>query len=421
MKLLLDNTLIHRVQHVLESPSNSAIKSVDALGLFHLAEHILFGKEVVISSVEPEATLQRTAGVVEKLRSRGIFDGNDGGPALRFENYSEAECTEACRAAGWGVLEEVQSLDRNQLAALGRLADHAIRPQGIATPPIASWLTDPSFLKQPIETVANYASLKSSGSYALTMFLCPPLFNVLAGLHKRRRLSDNEAAAIGALIRVNVNQQLAGLRSGLVYAPAPKRALISQATDRLFRHQVERAIQQEIAESRTGLPKTLASLSNRTLLPLPMFAFHALRNERLGSPDLILDAARARRNDAWVVDVRNWLDYWEDLNADSDDKRRLAAIGELDRLAADVQAALRGVDTSVLASLQLNPKVATNPLTNEVELSFLEMPKVPDLIRRLSSRERHKRQFVAALTSELVLDEELGSRILQQLHRSVNA
>src|SRR2546423_15093350 len=107
MRLLLDNTLVHQIGRVLNSPIESAIRNVDALGLFHLAEHILFADDIIVSSFESNATFERTANILATLGESGLIERGPDTLFFRLEAFTESEYRAACEAAGWRVLDEL--------------------------------------------------------------------------------------------------------------------------------------------------------------------------------------------------------------------------------------------------------------------------------------------------------------------------
>jgi len=416
MRLLLDNTLVHQVGRVLDSPIESAIRNVDALGLFHLAEHILFAEDVIVSNFEANSTFERTASILAILEEAGLIGRESGSSFFRLEAFTELEYRAACEATGWRVLDELMGLTARGLTTLGKFADEAVRPEGIAPPPLDSWLSDPHFLAASPGRIASLASLKATASVELTILSCPPLFTALKSVRaKTKHGRERQAAAVAAITRVCLNQELAKLRSA-VYAPAPQRARMSHVVDSLFRHKLERKIEQEVLRtSRGDLERVSSWFRGSALLPLPLFALHALRGKPLGSPRAILEAARLMRDDSEIKGVRHWLGKLEDQEASSRGKIRSTAFGELNRLAEEIASHLSGRKFPVFADLLNGGSFTVAPHSGEWEYS----PPMVEFLELLSRRYRRQRRFLAAIAEELATDEQLGGAILQQLGRSL--
>lgn len=414
MRLLLDHTLVHRVGRVLDSRDASAIRSVDALAIFHMAEHILFADEVIVSSFEPNPTLDRTAGILTKLAKLGVAsDGRTTPSLLRLEPFNEEEHLAACKEAGPGVLDELVGLSGRQLGAVGRLADDAARPEAIAPPALDTWLADSQFLDAPPDRIAHLASLQAPGSFELTVVLYPSLFEWLKGSQsKSARTRKIHAAAVGALIRVHINQEIATLRSAK-YAPSPQRTRISHMIDGLFRHMLEHRIQEEVQRlGHRKLRGALSLLSGPDFLPLPLFVFHALRGKALGSPIAVLEAARAMREDPETVRIRKWLAQLEDQSSSLENNDRSVVLQELNSLADDVASPRQ--DTLGMVARLLTPPLATKPEGGmEIGLSA----PLAGLLEMICRRDRRQRRFLAVVADGLATDKKLGGRILKQLGR----
>jgi hypothetical protein len=127
---------------------------------------------------------------------------------------------------------------------------------------------------------------------------------------------------------------------------------MSHIVDNLFRHKLERKIEQEVIRTGRGdLKRVLSWFRGSALLPLPLFALHALRGKPLGSPQAILEAARLMRDDSEIKGVRNWLEELEDQDSSPHGEIRSTAFGELNRFADEIAARLSGKKFPVWADL----------------------------------------------------------------------
>jgi hypothetical protein len=106
MRVLLDNTLLHRVGTVLDSEPGSAVKAVDALALFHMAEHILFSDGILVSNFALNPTYQRTQEVVKSLVKEGFLAGESRAPLASIEEFSAEDYSSACRRAARNLAEK---------------------------------------------------------------------------------------------------------------------------------------------------------------------------------------------------------------------------------------------------------------------------------------------------------------------------
>lgn len=415
MKLLLDNTLIHRVGHVLDSRRGGAIRPVDALALFHMAEHVLFSDDIIVSDFEAAETRERTGAVVDSLAAAGITLVHDGASLIRIEQFTEAEYAAVCADAAPMVVAELTGLRAAEIEHLGQWADDAARPKGRPIPTLETWSRPEAQLPDSAQRRAELLADRAGGAFELMVLDCQPLHHRLQELwQENRSLRPKAAAAITVLIRASVNQALAQKRSAL-YSPAPARVQVLGAANTLWRHRLEKVIRNLVTEQSKLPGRLLAELTSLDQVPLPLFAFHALRGARAGSPQALLEAARAARDDAEVRAVRKWLSRWESKSLSVDSRQRFEALAELRRWESELQRILKA-DPGIVSSLRTGGSIDVNPETGEMSWSP-PIPTLGELWSAVVERHRKQHQLLVAMTLELASDGELGGRIIRQLDR----
>jgi len=408
MLTLLDNTLIHRIGVVLESPAGAVVQESDILAVFHLVEHILFSEGLSVSTFERSETQERTAAIAEGLSSVGVS-----AQLLTLTPFSRETYADACRAASWTILDHLVDLSAEDLRKTGKLADESARPSGM--------LPWPFHLVESMDEETNNASdgeLWGSGAFRYTL-RNKALHSRLLKLNEDSALFDSfQIAALTALFRININQELARGQSSL-YAPAPQRARLGFRFDGLIRYRIER-LMEDLAIQR--LPDPLTSLIGRLhrldSLPLPALAIHFLRDSSAQSPQELIEAACKARSTPGVIKVRKWLTDWEAKMASADPTERLTALNMLESWAADLKSILSPDNPSVIASLRPGISVEFDQLSGNpsVAADFGDWGEPVARLRRLLKRDR---RFLAAVSTELATDTSLGAFLLRSINRTV--
>lgn len=405
MKTLLDNTLIHRIGVVLESPVGAIINEQDVLAIFHFVEHILFSDGLSVSTFERSETQERTAAIVAALSTEGVSE-----ELLRLVPFSVEKYAAACESASWSILDELVDLSPADLRQIGKLADESARPSGISP-----W---PFHLVGNLSDDKNSPELWGSGAFLYTL-RNEALRSRLLKLNEESALFDShQIAALTALFRVKINQELARLESSL-YAPAPQRARLSFSFDVLMRYRIERLIGDlALHRKQDSLRSLLDRLHRLDSLPLPALAIHFLRESRVHSPQELVEAACKARSTSNVTWVRGWLGEWEGKLASDDPEVRLSALNMLESWSSDLSSILSPNTSSVLASLRPGISVEIDQLSGNPSLAA-EVGDWGEPLARLRRLLRRDRRFLAAVSSELATDTALGAFLLRSINRTL--
>jgi hypothetical protein len=414
MRLLIDNTLLHRIGSVLDSRPTDAVRAADALALFHFLEHLLFADQIIVSSFQAEPIMERTAMVLDSLETCGLIVSSDcdsgSGLSATHESFTELEVATASERASWQVLGELTVLDQNGLEELGKLADETSRPDSgrddvrLFNDLAANESTEPG---QP--TLAHPRAGGSATAYAAQT---NPALRARLGEIKRAAgtLSPSTSHALGVLFRSHINAEMGRLREA-VYSPSPTRAQLARKTDRLFRHRMEALIAETIVASSTSSSAVLRSLMVRESFPLPLLALFYLRKREVGSPHGLLQFARELRDIAEVREVRKWLVKWERAVMSDDLDVRAKTERELELIARDIHQ-----DTTTEAVLRFG--VELNPNTfGGVSFGF-DLDKVWIALRDMVTCYQRRRVLLAAVARHAILSD-VGVQIMEQLARSI--
>jgi hypothetical protein len=290
MKLLLDNTGLHRAQVVVSASADQSISLADALALLQLAEHIMFSEGMIVSDFElphiRETTAEAIAGLADHGCIAAVADVADGKALLSVEAFSNSDYEEACHRAAPSIQEDLQLLDATALVRARRLADFSTKPLGVKAPAMEKWVARPWLVEVRRALADTALQGKAWGAYDFIVATHDPIYRLVQDLGRatRRKARFSLAMVLDVVFRVAINEQLSRLR-GCTYSPAPQRANVTHETDHLFRHAVERLLQTTADDHEV---ETSSRLINRIVsqerLPLPMFALHFLSTEKTGSP-----------------------------------------------------------------------------------------------------------------------------------------
>jgi hypothetical protein len=328
-----------------------------------------------------------------------------------------------------GIVHELTDCDTKSLEEWGRDADQTTRPDRVEIPDFDKWISD-NFDSRPDTTeLTELKEGRALRAYQYMILECPSLRDKICSLRKQAgKLSAELRGAISVIFRVQINQELARKKLA-VYAPAPQRCRIVRRSDQrqqqqaerrirraegLYRHELQR-LRDEVAEKHgmVNPSKLLDKFQRLDSLPLPSFAFHALKDCKAGSPQLILAAAREMRDTKEIKSVRKWLRAWERRYASVEESGK--ALRELQQQGKELSEHLSGKKHGIFASLRpgswsIDP-VWLTPTYN--------LPPLGEIVQPLWRRFNKQRLFLAAVSEELATDRELGSRILEQLGRYV--
>lgn len=415
MRLLLDNTALHRVHVVMSTPSaKQAIAPQDAIAFLHFAMHIMFSDGMLVSSFEIPSIQQTSAEAVSRLKSHGCINLPDGQLLLSSENFSEKHYAEVCHNAASSIQEDLQLLDPTTVSRLERLADFTTKPLGVTFPAMEKWITRSWSLSQRHEVLGTALHRKALGAFDFIVASYDPIYRLVRGLAAKSsgaRKQFSLAMLLDAIFRIAINEELSRLRC-CTYAPAPQRAKLTHEIDHLFRHALHGRIRAALAD---GPRESASQLIRRAIaveqLPLPTLAIHFLGMRRARSPSELLNAARELRDCSNVVLLRNWLRRWQTVYNSSAIEFKEKAVREM----TDLKESLGIPDEAVGLYSVLRPQ-ATSVTDRRARCS----PALSDFstpIAKLFARLSRRRVFLAALTRKVTCDRQLGVLICRLVGR----
>lgn len=327
---------------------------------------------------------------------------------LSSEDFSDADYAVACHNAAPSIQEDLQLLDPATVTRAGRLADFSTKPLGVTSPAMEKWITRSWSVSERRDILSTALQEKARGAFDFIVAFHDPIYRLVRNLASESRGAKKQfslAMLLDVVFRVAINGQLAKLRR-CTYAPAPQRANVTHETDHLFRHALERMIQETASD---GQQKATSELIRRIIaverLPLPMLAIHFLGTRKTSSPLGVLDVARDLRDTPDVVWLRKWLSKWESIYNSSDlDSQERAA-----REIADFRDSLRALDERTSLFSVLRPEVTSSP-DGSMGMSF-DLTGFSTPVAKLFAKLSRRRVFLAALKREVLSDQELGARI----------
>lgn len=417
MITLIGNTHIHRAGEVLGRSSGETISASDALAVFHIAEHILFAEKITISDYEPSKTNERTRQILDTFAEHGVTYGDDKDSIFKIEHFTADEYSLACEKAALGICEDLTLMNSRELSKLGNFADERTRPDGIQVPMFNSWITDQA--NTPLEDEKRNKLIKNRarGAYELITRDSALVRNTIRSLCKKKdRLTKPQLAALSVIFRLNINQQLAVQLSG-VYSPAPQRAKVAIRNEELFRHRLERIIQDAVlSDSQKATPQLLLKFMALQTLPLPLFALRLLGDAKVHNPRDLIEYARTLRDTKKVTAVRKWLLKWEDKLKTPD--KSFSAIAELNKWRTELLNMIECNEDSLLSLLRPEVKIDVNAYfgNQAIHLPLFSAMDVVSLIFRRISKQR---LFISTTAKSLLSDPDLGQKVISILGMSI--
>jgi len=336
MKSFVDNTTIHSIHRILDLYNKSKpIRQIDAITLLHFTEQILFSEKMEVSTFETSEIYDVTQNTFYMLEKLGCINSSENNKILELKDFTNEEYSKACINAAPIIQEDLQTLDKESLKLFCKLADESSRPIRKDISVLDKWLYKP-WNKQKIDDVIEKAlDKKAMGAFDYTMASNQGLHHQFLTLTKEVKKSSELPQIlnfISIFFRVAINQQLAKTRNS-IYSPAPQRANAIQSTDKLFRHSISKIIEDQVRKEKIAFPsKLIDKIQKDEILPLPLFAIHFLRKEKIKNPIELLESASILRNDKEVKEIRNWLSKWELLYGSNDLNERKKSIDKLNEI-----------------------------------------------------------------------------------------
>lgn len=417
MIALIGNTHVHRVGDVLDQRPGATISASSALAVFHIAEHILFADQIAVSNFELSKTNDRTLQVLTVFAEHGVTHGDDEDDIFKIEPFTTDEYGAACREAVSGICEDLALLTPTELTLNGRLADERTRPDGVQVPLFNSWISDQADTPLDDEKRSELVENRAHGAFELITRESSPVRNAIRSLcNKKGRLTKAQLAALSVIFRLNINQQLASQLSG-VYSPAPQRAKVAMRSERLFRHRLERIVQDLVGSKKEkATPELLLRLMDLQTLPLPLFAIRLLADTKARTPRDLIECARNLRDTKSVIAVRHWLQEWEDKLRTTD--KSWSAITELSKWRADLVKMIECNEDSLLSLLRPEIKVEAGAQFGSQSISF-SLLSAKDAVSLISRRVGNQRIFIATTARRILSDADLGKKMIAKLGMSI--
>jgi len=417
MRAFLDNTGVHRIYTIINSPHNSApIREVDAVALLHFAEHILFADTLEISEFESDKTREITNKTIELLKGLGCIEDSNNKTFLSTVDFTENDYAKACILAAPKIQEDIQTLNPEILVKYCSLADEATKPIGITTSVLDKWITQ-EWPKQKREEIRNSAlDLKAKGAYDYILASNDGLFHqfkaLTEGIKNSAKLSQI-TLYFDVFFRIAINEELARQRKG-IYTPAPQRAKVVNESDQMFRYAICKEIEKKISDSSIKFPsKLLEKIKREQILPIPMFAIHFLRNKKIKSPISMLECAGKLRETPELEDLRKWLTKWENLYGSTNIKAREKALQKLKEIEADLSLAQ---EKWPLFSVFRGDISHAPDGTTSFGFDFSDMG---NLLAKLFTKFSRRKIFLSMLHKEFSIEKEIGADINRLIGRAI--
>lgn len=418
MKTLIDNTALHRIYMAIEGEdATKPVRQIDAIGLFHIAEHILFSEEIEVSYFEIDHIRETTSKILGILKNNDCITTTDGKEALKGTEFTIGQYAKACDAATPKILEDLSSLDQSSVKGWFKFADEATQPIGIRGSQLDKWVLEDRGKDERRAIASDALQRKASGSYDYVVGSNDALYGqikAMASTYDSYYRKVALAAFLDPFFRVHINKELANIR-GSIYSPAPQRATIIRKCDDLFRFGIEKRIIENIKEYTEGPASNfIKKLIEKEFVPLPMFAIHFLRRKKASSPIQILRAAlELRENDSDLKAIRSWLSKWENLYVSNNLKKREKAHSELSYIAKILKPdKSRAKLTSILRG-----KATISP-----DGSFSYEPDfagMGEAFSRLFSKLSRPQIFISCLRREFSFENSIGADIFNMLNRPI--
>ncbi len=423
MKTLIDNTTLHRLNKIIDQQnSSSPLYLNDAFSLLQFAEHILFADSMEVSAFAEARIWDISEGTIEMLRAMGIITGDNDQPLLTPVEFSNTAYVRACEEAAFQILDDFLSLDIETLKQIGRLADDTTRNTGVISPSLLKWITkewtskERNSLKGRLEEKGGSYFQTSDGPTDYTICTSEPLYEQLRIMSTQIHRSHKEIAfGMDVFFRVAINQILASQRNAH-YSPSPQRARIVYASDQLFRYILEKEIERvAYSTQRESSSKFLENFRRQEVLPLPLFAIHYLRKQRIQNPMQLLESARELRDNPEVKGIRKWLAEWESAYGSSDLEKRQKVFSYLHELSKNLETTFQKPRFDLLS-------IFRGEISIEPGGSFSLKPDFAGLLNNLAvlfRRFSRRRILLATMTKELAFDAQLGKDLVKIIGRAI--
>ncbi|MHA1989182.1 MAG: hypothetical protein ACW98D_21370 [Promethearchaeota archaeon] len=413
MNIFLDNTAIHRISNAVKgTDATLPISRMDAVTLLHLAEHILFSDTIEVSAFELQHIQDTTYETIKLLEEQDCISSEDK-ISIDIVDFLPYKYKNACDNAASKILEDLITINEDTLTRWCSIADESTKPLGIRGSQLEKWIAQEFNESERNKFVEESLNRKANGSFDYIIASKDAIYGQLKALTHNLKTSrdlSNISAFIDVFFRVNINRELANIRSS-IYSPAPGRAITIQKSEQLFRYEVEKKIENSIKSIPSNF---LNNILQNEILPLPMFAIHFLKSKKVASPLSLLRAARElRENNHELKIIRDWLSKWEKIHSSSDNNKKEKAQKELSKIEHDLLIQKEGFNISALfrgqASIDHDGTPSYSPdvsgLSNEIRKLYLKFYR-PAI-------------FLTAIRKEFTHEESLGAEICKILNRPI--
>lgn len=420
MKVLIDNTLLHRVGTLVESSKSDIIRSVDILALFHVVEHILFAEEIFVPSFKKMFSHERTSEVINFFHKEG-FSTSDADDFLRLDSWNADSYIDACAEASWRALDELTSFDIDHLRSFKGYVDDASNPDRSNIYDFNEILSEEYAQKTDINDLKQFIKDKGTGTIQYMILFCEPLRRSLKNMQEKANgFNYNDSLVLTTTLRVKVYQELAEKNYNGFYSPSPQRAKIVEINNLFYRYRLEKAIEKYVSEhGQYSPPNLIKELQALNSLPLPLFAIHALRNSNANSPYAVLEHARKMRDDDEIRSIRQWLTKWDDKLTSEKQHDRLDALNKLNQFGDDIKHHLQQKKYSMIADLRPGLETSIDPMTGLPVVALNLLPALSEFLGLISKRFEKNRMLIPVLAGDLLTNETLGRRILKLVNRPI--
>ncbi len=419
MKTFIDNTSLHRIYKVVSTnDATLPIRKIDAVALLHLAEHILFSESILVSTFEIDHIQETTTETINLLKSHEAIGNNENDLGIIQTNFTDTQYREACNNAIDHIQADLLTLKPETISRWCKLVDEASKPIGIRGSQLEKWIMNDWGKSQRVDIASSALERKASGSFDYILGSSDAVYGqlkVLTTNFRETNLVYKLAPFLDVFFRVNINREL-GKYLNSTYSPAVQRSLTINKSDELFRREVEKQIEAHIDEQSSGFASSfIQNILKHEILPLPMFAIHFLRKEKIKSPiDMLHTAYKMRHENDDVSAVRIWLNKWEENYSSSDSSKKEKAISELKNIANDLKLARERFDVS---SVFRGEYSQNEDGTISIKPDFTGLSE--ELSKLLIKFNRPK-IFLSALRREFEIEEELGGVICGMLKRPIS-
>jgi len=413
----IDNTAVHNLLSIIESDSwQKPINSIDIVALLHFAEHIMFSDAIEVSSFELPFIKDKTKETISLLESYECIDTTKEKRILDTQDFTDGDYTDACQKAAMFIQQDLALLSKENIDDWHRSADYRTRPLGIRGGQITKWIKREWPKEERQDLINRSLENKASGSFDYVLAYDESVYNQLKQLTshlKDSKKAEQVSIFLDVIFRVNINKELAKKRNA-IYSPAPRRALAIEKSDSLFRFRVEQLIKEQIKEHTENFPSALLEeIQKNEVVPLPLFAIHFLRGERISTPLELLQAAlKLRHCNTELEDIRCWIKKWEKLYSSEKTEEKEKARLELDKISKQLN--LDRKKLNIFSILRAGFEITPNGIKISPDLALL----AEEIYGLIGKYKRH-RIFLTLLRREYEFDESIGAEICKMLGRPI--